>query len=81
MRLVSLSSLRRYPAMDKDKLLYSIPDTCRILSISRSFLYQMISTGRIEKPLKIGKRSLFTRQSLESFVEQLHNANQLQVTR
>lgn len=52
-----------------DKLLYSISESCKLLSVSRSFLYRMISTGRICKPVKLGKKAVFSQKQLEDFVK------------
>ncbi len=44
-------------------LLYSIPDTCRLLSIGRTTAYLLIQSGKLEA-VKIGRRTLIKRQSV-----------------
>ena len=58
-----------------DKLLYSIPETCELLNMSRSYLYQLISIGRL-RPIKLGRKTLFAAETLRDFVKkELEKAN------
>lgn len=50
--------------------MYSVIDAAKILGISRSTLYELISAGEIEI-VKLGRRTLITRPTLESFVRSL----------
>jgi excisionase family DNA binding protein len=56
--------------MDK---LYSVSETAQLLHISRGNLYRIIAAG-ILKPIKLGKRTLFSEQELEAFIEGLKRA-------
>ena len=56
-----------------DKILVSVDDACAMLSLSRSFFYRLVSTGRIKK-IKIGRRTLFEVKTLMDFVTELSNA-------
>ena len=47
---------------------YRIPDACRILSLSRSHLYDLASKGRV-KLLKIGGRTLVSREEIERLLK------------
>jgi excisionase family DNA binding protein len=55
-----------------DKL-YSVSETAQLLHISRGNLYRIIAEG-ILKPIKLGKRTLFSEQELEAFIEGLKRA-------
>jgi excisionase family DNA binding protein len=50
-----------------EPLAYNIADACRVSSIGRTRLYQLISEGRLEAR-KIGKRTLIPAASLRSLV-------------
>jgi excisionase family DNA binding protein len=45
------------------QLLFSIPETCRLLSIGRTTAYQLLKSGLLQKK-KIGRRTLITRDSV-----------------
>lgn len=51
-------------------LLNDVKATCRLLSMSRSALYEAIKEGRISA-LKNGKRTLFHRDGIERFAARL----------
>jgi excisionase family DNA binding protein len=53
--------------MDK---LYSVSETAQLLHISRGNLYRLIAEGTL-KPIKLGKRTLFSERELEAFIEGL----------
>lgn len=50
-------------------------DTARNMlgGMSRSFFYQLIAEGRIPRPIKYGKRSLWSVDSLRLHVQQEQN--------
>ncbi len=52
---------------DLEPLAYSIRDACRISSLGRTRLYQLISEGRLEAR-KIGKRTLIPATSLRALI-------------
>ncbi len=49
------------------KLTYSIPEACKALQISRTTLWKLVKTRRL-KPVRIGRRVLFTTPALEEFL-------------
>jgi excisionase family DNA binding protein len=52
------------------KLLYTISETCRLVSIGRTKLYELIGSGEI--PLrKIGKKSLIAAADLKQWADRL----------
>lgn len=53
----------------KDKLLLNANDTAATLGISRSFLYEQVSMSRIPAPIKIGKKSLWSVESLTQWIK------------
>ena len=52
---------------DIPKLTYSIPEACMALQISRTTLWKLVKSRRL-KPLRIGRRVLFTTRALEEFL-------------
>ena len=50
-----------------EPLAYSIADACRVSSLGRTRLYQLIGEGRLETR-KIGKRTLIPAASLRALV-------------
>lgn len=50
-----------------EPLAYSISEACKVSSIGRTYLYQLINEGRIEIR-KIGKRTLIPAASLHSLI-------------
>ncbi len=52
---------------DNPKLTYTIPEACKALQISRSTLWKLVKSRRL-KPLRIGRRVLFTTRALEEFL-------------
>lgn len=51
-----------------EPLAYSINEACRVSSLGRTRLYQLISEGRLETR-KIGKRTLIPAASLRALIE------------
>jgi excisionase family DNA binding protein len=51
-----------------EPLAYSISDACRVSSLGRTRLYQLISEGRLEAR-KIGKRTLIPAASLRALID------------
>ncbi len=56
--------------MDK---LHTVAETAQLLHISRGNLYRLVAEGKL-RPIKLGKRTLFSEQELEVFIEQLKKA-------
>jgi len=54
---------------------YDIPAFCRAYSISRSFAYLEIRSGRL-KPFKAGRRTLISREAAESWRNALEAATE-----
>jgi excisionase family DNA binding protein len=52
---------------DTRKLTYSIPEACKALQISRTTLWKLVKSRRL-KPVRIGRRVLFTTRALEEFL-------------
>lgn len=52
---------------DIPKLTYSVPETCKALQISRTTLWKLVKARRL-KPVRIGRRVLFTTRALEEFL-------------
>ena len=50
--------------------LLSISQTCHLLGVGRSSLYQMMASGRV-RSVKIGRRRLVPREAIDEFVANL----------
>ncbi len=55
---------------EQSKALYTVEEAAALLSIGRSTLFTLFKTGRI-LPVKVGKRTLVTPESIERYVERL----------
>lgn len=51
-----------------EPLAYSVADACRVSSIGRTRLYQLIGEGRLQAR-KIGKRTLIPAASLRALID------------
>ena len=51
------------------QLTYTVKEVQRILNVSRTTLWKLLKSGRLEC-LRIGRRVLFTMSQLESFITQ-----------
>ena len=49
------------------KLTYSIPEVCEALQISRTTLWKLVRSRRL-KPVRIGRRVLFSLKAVEDFL-------------
>ena len=49
------------------KLTYSIPEVCEVLQISRTTLWKLVRSRKL-KPVRIGRRVLFSMKSLDDFL-------------
>ena len=49
------------------KLTYSVPEVCEALQISRTTLWKLVRSRRL-KPVRIGRRVLFSMKALEDFL-------------
>jgi hypothetical protein len=54
---------------------YDIPSFCRAYSISRSFAYLEIKSGRL-KPFKAGRRTLISREAADNWRHALEAATE-----
>ena len=54
-------------AMNVPKLTYSIPGVCEALQISRTTLWKLVRSRRL-KPVRIGRRVLFSLKAVEEFL-------------
>lgn len=46
-----------------ESYLVSIPESCRLLSVGRTTVFQLLQSGELQK-VKIGRRTLIKRQSV-----------------
>lgn len=49
-------------------LAYSVAEACKVSSIGKTYLYQLINEGRLQT-CKIGKRTLISARSLRALIE------------
>jgi excisionase family DNA binding protein len=63
-----MNQAARDPApVDPEPLAYSVAEACRVTSIGRTRLYELINEGRLEVR-KIGKRTLIPAASLRRLI-------------
>lgn len=58
------------PPIEPDRILYSVPEAARLMSIGRSTLYQLMANGELPS-VKIGTRRLVARNSIDAYVERM----------
>lgn len=56
------------PSNTPAPIAYSVADACRVSSLGRTRLYQLIGEGRLEVR-KVGKRTLIPAASLRALIE------------
>ena len=62
---------RQYDELDRAA--YSISDTLRLLSLSRTTLYELAKSGQI-RIRKVGRKSLVLREDIAGFLDKLSEA-------
>jgi excisionase family DNA binding protein len=55
------------PRRHAERLAYSVDEVAQITGLSRDLLYDQMRTGRLGY-VKVGRRRIITRQSLEAFL-------------
>lgn len=55
------------PNTSIEKIAYSIPDACRLLSIGRTSLYARVKAGEL-RATKLGRKTLILAKDLDAFV-------------
>jgi len=55
------------PALDAERLAYSVQEAARMTGLSRDLLYDQVRRGNLSY-IKIGRRRLITRQHLQRFL-------------
>jgi excisionase family DNA binding protein len=53
-----------------DRLVYSVEEAAKILGISRTFMFQLITTGQIDS-FKIGSRRKIHRDAINRYLDRL----------
>lgn len=59
---------RAFAPLHPEPLAYTVADACRVSTIGKTRLYQLIAEGKLEAR-KIGKRTLIVATSLRSLIE------------
>jgi len=62
-------SMHETPHPSIPPLLVGVSEACDLLSIKRTFLYRLISDGRL-RPVKLGRRTMFRYSDLLSFADE-----------
>lgn len=52
-----------------DRFFVSIEEACKLLSVGRTKIYELLSEGSLQKR-KIGRRTLITVESLKAFCDE-----------
>lgn len=60
--------------IETPKLTYSIPEICKALQISRTTLWKLVQSRRL-KPVRIGRRVLFSLRTIDEFLNSDRTAN------
>ena len=62
-----------------DPLLLSVRESCPVIGVSRSRMFELIARGELES-VKIGRRRLVPREAIDTYIERLR-AEQLATPR
>lgn len=62
------TSSRAFAPLHPEPLAYTVAEACRVSTIGKTRLYQLIAEGKLEAR-KIGKRTLIVAASLRSLIE------------
>ena len=57
------------PTGELDQLAYSVPDTARLLGLSREMVYKLIKDGRLPR-VKIGTRTVVPTKAIQRLLEE-----------
>lgn len=55
---------------------YRAKDVQKLLGISSSTLYDLISRGLLPRPIKLGRSSIWLREEIEAVIEERKNARE-----
>lgn len=47
----------------------TLPEVCEKVALRRSFLYELISRGEFPQPAKIGKRSVWSSEEIDAWLQ------------
>ena len=56
---------------------YRAKDVQKLLGISSSTLYDLISRGLLPRPIKLGRSSIWLREEIEAVIEERKNAREV----
>lgn len=54
-----------------ERLGLSVKDVAASLGVSTRFVWKLVATGRLAKPIRLGRRRIFLRESLVAHLESL----------
>lgn len=54
---------------------YSTATVCKMLDVSRSWLWEQVNKGKFPKPTKFGRLARYPAQEIENFLAQQTQAN------
>lgn len=55
--------------MGQDKLTYSVPETAKLLGISRALAYELVARNQLPA-IRLGRRLLVPRHAIETLLQQ-----------
>jgi len=55
----------------EEKILISIKEVSKILSIGETLIYKMLKEDKFPKPVKIGRKSLWRKEVIEEWANKL----------
>lgn len=65
---MNTTSVRTLAPIHPEPIAYTVADACRVSTIGKTRLYQLIAEGKLEAR-KIGKRTLILASSLRQLIE------------
>lgn len=53
-----------------EPIFYSTATVCKMLDVSRSYLYEAVQAGHFPKPIKIGRLNRYKAAEIHAYIEQ-----------
>ena len=57
-------------ATEADDILLPLPSALHVIGLSRSKVYEILASGELPQPVKIGARNYFSRRELQAWISE-----------
>ncbi|OOS01188.1 hypothetical protein B0186_04480 [Canicola haemoglobinophilus] len=60
---------------DATPLFYSTKTICKMLDVSRAYIYEAVQAGNFPKPIKVGRLNRYKAADIHAYINQLQELN------